>query len=129
MKNPILLLALVLVIVTSSFGKKRPKFDGRWVETWGVGQKTDINYHDEYTIRMSDSKPISCQTSEHFVFIDIHFTKDSLTFKQINTTGNDTMPYFLRIDKKGKRLKGIAYSIRGERTNITWKKVPGVSAR
>ncbi|MDQ3111487.1 MAG: hypothetical protein M3R17_16490 [Bacteroidota bacterium] len=125
MKNPAILLAIFLVIITSSFSKKEKSytFDGKWSETWGVGQKTDIDYHDQYTIRKGDTNPITCQSSESFVFIDVRFNKDSLTFMQVNISGNDTMPYYLRIDKKGKKLKGMAYSVRGERTNIEWKRV------
>jgi hypothetical protein len=123
MKNPLVLLAMFVVIVLCSSGKGKYKFDGKWSETWGVGQETDIDYHDQYTISKKSAAPITCQSSDSFIFIDVEFKKDSLTFKQINTTGNDTMPYYLRINKKGDLLKGIAYSVRGERTNIEWAKV------
>lgn len=128
MKNQILLASFALVIVTCSFsGKTRAyKYDGKWSETWGVGQKTDVTYHDQYTIRRgasSESDQITCQSSGHYRFIDIKFEADSLTFKIINTSGNDTLPYYLRIDKKGKKMKGIAYSVRNERTIIEWKRV------
>lgn len=124
MKNPIILSVIALAIVLCSFsGKSKTyKFEGYWSETWGVGQKTDVTYHDKYTIAKNADgvREISCQSSEYYRFIDVKFEKDSLTFKIINTSGMDTLPYYLRIDKKGKKLTGIAYSIRDERTNIEW---------
>ncbi len=123
MKNQILFVLFAVLIVLCSFSGKVKSYDGHWSETWGVGQKTDVTYHDQYTIRRSSETPISCQTSEFYNFIDIKFEGDSLTFKIINTSGNDTLPYYLRMDKKSKKLKGIAYSIRDEKTRIEWKRV------
>jgi hypothetical protein len=123
MKNPVMLSVIALAIVLCSFsGKKKNSFEGYWSETWGVGQETDVDYHDKYTIAKNTdgTREITCQSSEFYRFIDVKFDKDSLTFKIINTSGMDTLPYYLKLDKKGKKLKGIAYSIRDERTNIEW---------
>lgn len=124
MKFPALFTIIFLAIITCSFsGKsKKYKFEGFWSETWGVGQKTDVDYHDKYTISKNKdgAREITCQSSEHYRFIDVKFEKDSLTFKIINTSGMDTLPYYLQIDKKGNMMKGIAYSVRDERTNIEW---------
>lgn len=127
MKTPFVFLVLLLLTLSSAFStknKKDYKFDGNWLETWGVGQKTDVEYHDRYSIQKNTKggHDISCSTNE-YKFIDVVFRKDSLIFKCINLSGNDTLPYFLQIDRKGKKIKGIAYSIRGERTNIEWKRV------
>lgn len=124
MKKPILLAAIFLVIITCSFSGKNGHYNfvGKWSETWGVGQETDVAYHDKYTItRTADgAKEISCQSNEAYRFIDVVFEKMFLTFKIVNTSGNDTLPYSLQIDKKSKKMKGHAYSIRGVKTNIEW---------
>lgn len=126
MKFPALLPIIFLAILTCSFsGKKKNKqykFEGKWTETWGVGQKTDVNYHDRYTIAADSDgrREITCQSSDHFRFIDVVFDKDLLTFKMINMTGNDTLPYVLRLNKKSSKMIGTAISVRGEKTNIEW---------
>ncbi|MEO5643950.1 MAG: hypothetical protein ABIQ40_20230 [Bacteroidia bacterium] len=124
MKNQLLLVALFVAIISCSFsGKsKNYKFEGKWSETWGVGQKTDVDYNDRYTITKNPEgvSEITCQTNEFYRFIDISIRKNQLTFKIINTSGNDTLPYSLQISKKGDKMKGTAYSVRGEKTNIEW---------
>lgn len=128
MKTKILFVLLLIGFMSCRLshvgGKVNSKWIGTWSETWGVGQKSDVDYHDIYHITKSKhGKPELTADKSEYRFIDVNFSRSDLTFKLINTTGNDTMPYVLHLDEGNDKITGYAYSIRKEKKNIEWDRV------
>lgn len=117
------LLALLVVSCLSFTRDGAPQWEGRWIENWGVGQETDIDYHDRYTIskdELSQSMKIWSTDKEYYRFCDVQVNGNVLELKLINTTGYDTMPYHLEMERNNKKMTGWAYSVHGRKMNIEW---------
>ena len=128
MKTKILFALLLMGSISCSIshagGKKMSKWIGTWSETWGVGQESDVDYHDIYHITQNPGKKLMLTADKsEYRFIEVNFSRSDLTFKLINTTGNDTMPYVLHLEEGNDKITGYAYSIRKEKKNIAWDRV------
>lgn len=101
------------------------KIVGTWKETWGVGQDTDVNYHDIYIININiwNKVQISAPDRKTYKFQNISYENRRLKFELINTTGDYVMPYDLVLDKGGDKMVGKARSIKGKQVNIEWNRV------
>lgn len=117
------LLALLLIICMSFTPGTSPQWEGRWIENWGVGQETDINYHDRYTIskdELSQSMKIWSTDKDYYRFCDVMVNGNVLELKLVNTSGYDTMPYHLEMEPGNNKMTGWAYSVHGRKMNIEW---------
>jgi hypothetical protein len=118
-----LLLVILLVNCMSFTPGTEPQWEGRWIENWGVGQETDIDYHDRYTIskdELSKSMKIWSTDKDHYRFCDVVVNGNVLELKLVNTMGYDTMPYRLVMEPGNNKMTGYAYSVHGRKMNIEW---------
>jgi hypothetical protein len=102
---------------------KDPQWEGHWTENWGVGQETDIDYHDKYIIKKDEvtgMMRIWSADKDQYRFCDVSADGNVLELKLVNTTGYDTMPYHLVMEKGNNKMTGYAYSVHGRKMNIEW---------
>lgn len=124
-KKIISVFILIFIFSANSAFAQASKWVGNWSEVWGAGQETDVTYHDTFRIDMdaAGNITITCTNRDNYRFENIHLQRKVLTFMVVNTTGNDHLPYMLKINRKGDRLTGTAISIRGDETNIIWNRI------
>ncbi len=124
-KNTILLLLLLTFFALNSFSQKDDSIEGRWKEYWGIGEETDIRYHDIFIIYIdTENIYISCENRSNYTIRKIVLDEQELSFELFNKLDDDIIPYALTIRPGVKRLDGFALDVRGVETRIKWKKIP-----
>jgi hypothetical protein len=77
----------MLLLVSFDTGTKK-RLDGKWVETWGIGVETDVDYLDTLSIKVSKNKIRIRSLTEEFKYTAIQFDGEVLKFR-INRTDSD----------------------------------------
>jgi hypothetical protein len=123
-RNGIYLLAL-LPLLSFSDSDEGDALVGKWSENWGVNEETDVDYHDIYWVTVDPNHKYDIRPEkDYYRFDDIRWADSVLSFNLINTTGMDTMPYWLKFNKKNTdKLEGKAYSVQKELRTIEWVRV------
>jgi hypothetical protein len=103
---------------------------GEWEETWGVGEKTNVDYSDVYTITInSKGKPvINCPKRKNYQFEQTSFDgKKLLTHLIIKDlkfdAGDSWVDYTMELEAGSNNFKGSALTKAGKKASILWKKV------
>src|SRR5574337_659751 len=84
--KPVAAVILFFFLVSFIAGSDTHRISGTWKEWWGVGQTTDVHYHDIFFIQ---SDPVhNCELSaerDNYNFCRVRFHDGELTFRLINT--------------------------------------------
>ena len=102
-------------------------YDGKWSETWSYNRKTDVAYHDTFSIWMDHDQPVIKSVGPHlYEFRNIKLEDEWLSFELLN--GEYVLPYRLKLNNKnGDLLIGTAVGINKAEVKIMWVKGPSES--
>ncbi|MCU0451068.1 MAG: hypothetical protein MUC97_14710 [Bernardetiaceae bacterium] len=108
----------------------RQRLVGNWRETWAVGQKTDVDYHDVYHLRLNRRQQIelSCPARSHYAYESVTASGERLRFTLVVQDlkygqAPARIRYALRLDANGQRLTGTATDADGKKFKIEWDKL------
>jgi len=140
MKKSILFILMVVLmtgatsctLIDSLFSKTEENTNerlvGEWREVWAVGSASDVNYSDEYRIRLGRENDLLfyCKTHEQYKFQNISFNGKRLTFTIVNQKYKDAEPtlitYDMTINAEHNKLEGRAETSKGKKVKVRWDK-------
>lgn len=103
---------------------------GKWEETWGVGEQTNVNYADVYIISVDKQGKASivCPQRKNYVFEQVNFDGKKITthllIKDLKYGAGDAwVDYSLELQDDKKVFKGTALTKAGKKASIIWKKI------
>jgi hypothetical protein len=97
--------------------------EGRWEETWGVGDDTDVTYHDVYEISADPNGEITvvCPDRPEYVFEPGIFDGKTLEVSFVN--GEYVVTYRMHFDESGSMMIGTAETNHGVLARVVWAKL------
>jgi hypothetical protein len=108
----------------------RQRLVGNWRETWAVGQKTDVDYHDVYHLRPDRRQQIllSCPARPHYAYQNVTVRGERLRFTLVVQDlkygqAPANLRYTLRLQPNGQQLTGTATNADGKKFNIQWDRL------
>lgn len=129
-------LVIIALLFLGSCALLKPKtqdlaaISGKWEETWGVGEQTNVNYADVYiiTINKQGQASIVCPQRKNYVFEKIAFDGKKITthllIKDLKYGAGDAwVDYSLELQDDQKVFKGTAITKAGKKAAISWKKI------
>jgi hypothetical protein len=95
---------------------------GRWKETWGVGQVTDVTYNDIYVITLGEDGKLSfsCEGRPNYSFGDVQF-EDNVLKVTLDNNGF-IIDYVMTLSADGNSFTGEATTPE-DTFNILWERV------
>jgi hypothetical protein len=124
-------LVLSLLGLAACAGARNAKLRlvGQWKETWGVGQKTDVDYQDVYVVALDagGGLALSCPARPHYRFAAVAQRGGQLGFTlevrdDKYSTGPAQIKYLLKLRPDGQAMDGTATDAEGKKFNIRWDK-------
>jgi len=127
MKNLFLILLTSTLLFSCSHDPKE-KLIGEWKEYYGIGEKTDVNYNNIYKIQLASEGDliITCITRNNYLFDNIVFDSEELSFRKENTIDPNEKFYVygkLKLNSKGDWFEGTMKNSRGKTSHVKWEKI------
>jgi hypothetical protein len=126
--NLLFLLMLGLAACVSTRNAKL-RLVGQWKETWGVGQKTDVDYQDVYVVALDagGGLALTCPARQHYQFAALAQSGSQFSFTlevrdDKYSTGPAQIRYQLKLRPDGRAMDGTATDAEGKKFNIRWDK-------
>jgi len=121
---------LLLFGLASCAGSRNAKlrFVADWKETWGIGQKTDVDYQDVYTISLEGGAlALNCAARKHYRFEALAQTGNNFVFTLVvrddkYSTGPSATNYQLKLNSNGSAMDGTATDKDGKKFKVRWDK-------
>ena len=127
MKN-LLFILITTTLLLSCSNDPKTKIIGQWKEYYGIGEETDVDYNEIYKIRFGSEGDlmITCLSYDAYLFDNIVFDSEELSFRKENTSDPDEKFYIygkLKLNSKGDWFEGTMKNSRGKTSHVKWEKI------
>ncbi len=129
-----IIIVAMLMLAACSLSKPQTQntaaISGKWEETWGVGEQTNVNYADVYIISIDKQgrANINCPQRANYLFEQTSFDgkkiSTHLVIKDLKYGAGDAwVDYSLELQEDKKVFRGTALTKAGKKATISWKKI------